>query len=169
MITAATGGDESPTTEPIARFALRFTPHFAANEMRFALTPAWLNYRTVANPDQSDYEALLPSNGGGPGGTVIRTASYRGNGVILIGRIETETLAEFASSIDQVARLAVQRKSAFVALWQPRWATRSGVLLKRFFIPVQRKKVLVAKSCCAPEIAEWFPKWRIEMLDSDKM
>lgn len=135
------------------------------NWMRLSYDANYANYRISHHPARTAYRQL-PSSGDGC--VVIRTASFQDQDVVILCRAERANMRGYARQVRRVARLAVARKSAFVALWAPRQAAFSRILTRHMFVPVQQRTIMVAKSCAAPHIVHNFGRWEIEMLDSDK-
>jgi hypothetical protein len=135
------------------------------NWMRLSYDAAYADYRISRHPAHAAY-CQLPSEGDGC--AVIRTASFQDQDVVALCRAEHASMSGYARQVRRVARLALARKSTFVALWAPRRAAFSCILARHMFIPVQQKNFMVAKSCAAAPIVRNFGRWKIEMLDSDK-
>jgi hypothetical protein len=135
------------------------------NRMQLSYDAAYADYRISRHPAHTAYRQL-PSNGYGC--AVIRIASFQDQDIMALCRAEHAGMRGYARQVRRVARLALARKSAFVALWAPGRVAFSRILARHMFIPVQQKIIMVAKDCAAPHIVRNFGRWAIEMLDSDK-
>lgn len=139
------------------------------SEVRVGMTTDWFDYRVVQYPDRRAYQIIRPNSQVPDAAAIIKQVTYRGMTAVLIGRIEAPTLAGYGAALNAATDHARRVGAAIVALWAPARSPYVSNLLRRLYVPVQRKRLAVTYGGSGREIHQAVARLRIEMLDSDKI
>jgi GNAT superfamily N-acetyltransferase len=159
-------GRETPL--PIEDYVNQAAPVSAPASWRAVIDRDSLVRRVLRHPDRNHYVGLAPTQGADASSAILKNVAFHGLSSLLLVRTEYGSHGGYCSALDRARALALADGAAFLAVWAPLRQPFTGALLSRGFVPVQRKRIVIAVGPGVSLAQAQLSLLHVEMLDSDK-